>query len=225
MKTLIWREFNIIIPSWQKFMKVSISTSIFILIATWLLGPRMFHLLEVESLSFFIAIMFFLNIQGLISQNLKQDSENAQQYFLQTLPVKKTNIIHAKFLSVFMLFCVGIVGSSVLMLIHLWMNKGTFEDIGIALTVTSLFIFSLSIMVFRFIVSDTKHIEITFYGSLPIWIILFIVINLWLDSMSIAFKMTEVAIFSLLFSLILFFVLWFFAARIIHKRGFKQMQS
>src|SRR5699024_11513700 len=126
-----------------------------------------------------------------------------------------------RFWSFFILFCVGIAGSSVLTFINIWINKGTLENIGMTLTVVSLFIFSSSITAFRSIVFDSKHLEITFYVSLAIWVTLVIAVNVLLVLMSINFTMLEVISYSLLLSFIIYFTCWTLATLIICKRGFK----
>src|SRR5699024_2834432 len=196
--------------------------SVLALSTVYLLGPKMLHLLDVEGLSFFVSLLFFQSIHGAIFQNLKQDGENAQSVFLQTLPIKKTRILHAKFLSCLILFWMGIAGVVVLTFINIWINKGTLENMGMALTVVSLFIFSLSITIFRFVVSGRKHLDLTFYSSLIVWVILIIAVNVLLELMSIDFTMLEVISYSLLLSFIIYFSCWALATQIIRKRGFKQ---
>ena len=182
----------------------------------------MFDLLDVESLSFFVSLLLFQSIHSAIFQNLKQDGENAQSVFLQTLPIKKTCILHAKFLSCFILFCLGIAGVVVLTFINIWINKGTWENMGMALTVVSLFVFCLSITILRFVVSGRKHLDLTFYSFLIVWVILIIAVNVLLELISIDFTMLEVISNSLLLSFAIYFICWALAAQIIRKRGFKQ---
>lgn len=103
MRTLIRRELGEM--SLAQYYKDDPRTYLFIFgivgigfpIILWLLGPGFIGVFGAEDLHSFISIFGLLIVWQMVINGLQHDDSNRQMTFLQTLPVRGSQIVHAKF--------------------------------------------------------------------------------------------------------------------------------
>ena len=220
MKTLIWREFNMMAPSWKGLIKIFTLLSSFLLFFGWVLGPRIFNILEISSSNLYICIVIFIITQQFAWRNLKQDSTTSQQKFLHILPIKKSEIVHAKFLSFLLLYLVGLISSFILVFTNIWLNHEGWSSISTALLIPSMFIFITSITLYKSMFLDDESFNVIYYISLAVWTV--IILSVIYITKPLNFSMFHLTSIFLIFSLAIYLLFWFVTIQSLRKRGFKQ---
>ncbi|ALX48584.1 ABC-2 transporter permease [Lentibacillus amyloliquefaciens] len=93
-----------------------------LILLIWLLGPNAMSFLATGTISLFIFLIGMLSAGMHMLDTMEEDAANRQLAFLQTLPVRKTDIVHAKFLSTLLLCGFIFVWVSVLFSANLLIN-------------------------------------------------------------------------------------------------------
>lgn len=66
----------------------------------WIFGPKVIDVVSVDMENGFVSIMAVIISSGTMIGKLHNDGADQQMIYLQTLPVRNNQIVHAKFLSV-----------------------------------------------------------------------------------------------------------------------------
>jgi len=215
MKTLIWREFNIMVPSWKGLIKMFFILSFFLLLFGWVLGPRILNILEIGSSNLYICMVIFMITQQFAWRNLKQDSTTFQQKFLHILPIRKSEIVHAKFLSFLFLYLIALLSSLILISINIWLNQEDWNNLGATSLIPSMFIFITSITLYKSIFSNHENINVIYYISLAIWSV--IILSVFYITKPMSFTILDFTSMFLIFSLSVYFLSWFITVQFSRK--------
>lgn len=114
----------------------------------WLLGPGLVGIFDIESFNVSVSVAGMVLTWQTVHASLLREDANRQKTFLQTLPVKKEHIIHAKYTSV-LLFCLGTITWMVIVIFlnlfingiqmdESWLLLGYFVSLIIFIAATSL---------------------------------------------------------------------------------------
>ncbi|HLS10286.1 ABC-2 transporter permease [Lentibacillus sp.] len=103
-----------------------------LILLMWVLGPNVTDIFATELISLFLFLIGLLAAGMSLLSTMEEDAANRQLEFLQTLPVRKTDIVHAKFLSSLLLCGFLFVWVSILVSANLLINDvWTVESIRI----------------------------------------------------------------------------------------------
>lgn len=187
----------------------------------WLLGPPIIGVFEAESMNSFISIMAIIIMSGSMSDKLAKDKADQQMTFLQTMPINRSQIVHAKFLSMLLLWSITFTWMSIVVSINLWMNGiWTFESWRHVWFFISLVLFARTITLWFYLLRGSPNINFIYYSALAIWTA--IVLSLDFIFKLANFSNTQLWGLSLIFSLVLYFICWWVAVRKVNTKGFPQ---
>lgn len=211
MKKLLKREFELTKID-QKLVKIYLILSVIFIFLAWILGPHVLGLWGAEQLNLYILIIIFLIMTEKISSSLKKDMEEGQSALLQTLPIKKEHIVHAKYMTVFFINIISLLWTAGLCILNIVINQGMWDDLTIVLIFSSMLLFVSSTIIGSFFLSRKDRLNIIHYLSLLIWLVLFLVVN-YISSMYMAWIM----------SFIIFIGSWLVAMNRVAHRGINRV--
>lgn len=223
MKVLIRRELDAMVHSWREAFRVYTLVGIGYILVMWILGPRVIGAVDVEQSSLLISILGFTIASGRMTFNLERDTKNRQQLFLQTLPVHKAHIIHAKFTSIFLLSVFTFVWTSFFVLVNVFLNGGEMHYWAMAWLLSSMFIFITGVTLLCYFLWGHRRISLIFYSSLAVWAAAFVTPAFTLKSTGISFY--QFMGLALIASVLIYFVCWWAAVHSVNRRGLPQEAS
>lgn len=146
MKILFQREINQLRSlGRRKNIRSYLIFGLIIVFLMWILGPNSIGYLDAEQINKYSSITIMLLASWDMNDSLKQDAAFRQLSFLQTLPVDKATIVHAKFLSCLALCGVTLIRLALLVSINLLINGAwTFESSLIILFATPIIVFLMA---------------------------------------------------------------------------------
>lgn len=200
-----------------------ITHAIFVIIAIllmWVLGPRQFHLLDKRTINGFILLIGMIVAGLLYTQfSLEQDASNRQLTFLQLLPIRKVDIVHAKYISHLLVVTAAFVWASLLISFNLWINSTwTIDGWLIAVAFISMLLFLMACSLLLYFLSGNKHRFIWTYVMAIGWTtVLFIWIGPLASGIGISFGKLSSIIFIL--AVITYLISWGLSVINIQKKG------
>ncbi|MFC4620101.1 ABC-2 transporter permease [Camelliibacillus cellulosilyticus] len=216
MGALFRREWEIMYPSSWRLLKVYFFIGVGYLLIAWLIGPSGFGLVKIDTINLFISLMGMMFTNFRMTENLEQDRANRQMTFLQTLPVAKNKIVHAKFLSVLSLCAMNIIWIVLLVAGNLTINHGwSWGAWGVVQLFSSMMLFISGMLLLSFFVWGRGHMGWLFYLSLAIWggilFLLAVIIGLAID---------RLWLFSLIGSIVTYLICWGVSWFKVARKGF-----
>lgn len=219
MKTLIRRELQgeVVSNLGEKILSY-VMFGIISIILMWLLGPRVTSFLDVDAMNEFVTIVALLITYAGISNKLENDDNNRQMTFLQTLPVRKGHIVHAKFLNMLLVWGLTFVWISVVVSVNLFINGNwTLESWSHVWGFLSALLFIQTMVLFYYFWKGYRVVHVIFYLSAAVWGVIFIPLGLTLESTGLS--NSQLWGLSLLISFILYFVCWRISVQIVNTKG------
>ncbi|RYG73513.1 ABC-2 transporter permease [Lentibacillus lipolyticus] len=189
---------------------------IIVALSIYLFGPRVTGLLDVGKINSFLSILGVILVLGSLSERLEKDDANYQMTFLQTLPVRKSQIVHAKFLNILFLCALMFVVLYIFISLNRWMNGVWMLAPWTELYAFMSFLLFLSaVTLFFYFKLGYQRIQWVFLLSLLIWGGAFMLIG---SIMQYARFPVHPSL-SLIISLILYFISWGMAVRKVNIKG------
>lgn len=223
MKVLIRRELDSMVYSWQEAFRVYTLVGIGYILVMWILGPRIAGVIDAEQSSLLISIFGFTIAGGRMTVSLERDKKKQQQTFLQTLPIYKTHIVHAKFLSILFLCAFTFVWISVFIIVNVFVNGGEMRYWIMALLMASMFFFITGMTLLCYFLWGHRRIGLIFYSTLAVWTMAFMTMVFTMKSSDISFS--RLLGLALLVTAVIYFVCWWVAVCSVNKRGLPQETS
>lgn len=221
MRVLIQRELEEMRVSSSKMEGIitTIIMGLIIVFFMWLLGPRIFGI-DAKVLTAFVVIIGLLNAGSGMNLALEADSSSRQISFLQTLPILKEQIIHAKFISVLLLCWKTFVWMAVLISINLVINSDwSLESWTVVFLSISIVVFLMAENLLRyFLWGLRKKSNGLFTLSFIIWGVLFFLMFSLNSSVLSQSPLWGVLLF--VFSLIVYLICWLISVKSVRMRGF-----
>jgi len=168
MKALLYREFRIM-PVTAKGIIAYMIFCLAVVASGVIAGPKGLGLFNSESISLYLSIINFTFLNGLVTNNLEQDSKYRQQIYLQTLPVRKQQIVHAKFSSILLLGIAFFATNALMISAYILITDGMWTDIMKSLVMAALYMFVFGIMLFAFF-SGFRRLNVIFYTALAFFV-------------------------------------------------------
>ncbi len=149
-------------------------------------------------------------------KKLKNDHANQQLTYLQTLPIRTSQIVHAKFLNVLLIYVSVFAGGYVFVSFNRWINGiwkiAPWQELYAFL---SFLLFLAAITLYFYFKLGYQRIQWVFLLSLLIWGGAFMLIG---SIMQYAWFPVHPSL-SVLLSLILYFISWGMAVRKVNTKG------
>lgn len=214
---LIRRELDAMVYSWQEAIRVYTLVGIGYILVMWVLGPRVVGVIDAEQSSLLISILGFMIAGGRLTFNLEQYKTNRQQTFLETLPVRKGEVVHAKFISLFLLGTFTFAWTSFFIFINVFLNDGEMGYWVMAWLMSSMFVFITGVILLCYFLWGHRRIGLIFYSSLAVWTAALIAPVFMLKSTGLSFF--QLMGLALLASIMIYFVCWWAAVRKVNRKG------
>jgi len=199
------------------------SHAIFMIIAIglmWLLGPKNIGYLDTNSINLLIFVFGMLMAGQFYTQfNLEEDVSYGQLTFLQLLPIRTVDIIHAKYLSNLLVACGAFVWASLLVSINLWMN-GTLTMYGWidgVVFLAFLLLLIASSLSWYFFIGNKRGFVVMYILSISWMVVMFIVLGPVKDGITISFGLFSSFLLCLAIAIYLFS--WVLSVKRIQKKG------
>ncbi|TRM12164.1 ABC-2 transporter permease [Lentibacillus cibarius] len=188
----------------------------------WVLGPGVVGLMSGDMVNTSILVIGLIHSSQAISLHLFREDAHRQLTFLQTLPVRKPAIVHAKFTSVLLLsvFVIGwmfmVAGANTLLsditVSDFWLAVGFF---------CSLIISTEAVVLLTYFTRGADRVNVMYWVSFAGWAVLFVLSGLFMKSLG---KEPDsfVFIIYILVALFVYLFCWRLAVRRVNKRGFPQ---
>ena len=200
-----------------------ISHAVFMIIAIglmWLLGPKNIGYLDTNSINVLIFVFGMLMVGQFYTQfNLEEDASYGQLIFLQLLPIRTVDIIHAKYLSNLFVACAAFVWASLLISINLWMNDtltmyGWLDGVVFIAFLLLLIASSLS---WYFFIGNKRGFVVMYILSISWMVVMFIALGPVKDGITISFELFSSLLLCVAITIYLFS--WAFSIKRIQKKG------
>ncbi|UJL46175.1 ABC-2 transporter permease [Virgibacillus sp. NKC19-16] len=218
MKVLISREFDEMFY-WKKMIYYHNLFGAGIILLTWILGPKVAGLTDVENMNMMICLIGLLFVYGRLSYTMKQEAANRQITFLQTLPVRKNYIIHAKFLSNLGLCAASFIWMLLFVSLNQWINASwTFEAWMMASVFISMALFIAAIMQICHFIWGAGGKDWIFYIALAIWGVIAISSGFLLEDLGISF--TQFWLLLIIVPMVIYFICWWVTIWWTNRSGF-----
>lgn len=218
MRTLIGREINSMIFSWREASRIYGLLGSGVVLAMWVLGPRLLDVVSTESSYLLIAVMGLVLAFGRLTIGIEHDETNQQLTFLQTLPIPKTNIVHAKFTGFLLLSAFTFVWISILFFLNDFVNGGKVEYWMTGVLFTAMFVFVTAMTLLWYYIWGIRRLNIMFYVLLGIWAVIFIVLGFLLRSTT-DLSFVQMMGLDLAASVLIYFICWLLAVWRVYQRG------
>ncbi|TRM12161.1 ABC-2 transporter permease [Lentibacillus cibarius] len=219
MNVLIQREMEGEIASdWQERIIYHVMYGVVLIIFMWLLGPRVLDLFSIRAMDQFVSVMVVLVVSSTLNEKLKNDSINRQMSFLQTLPVSKSQLVHAKFLHMLLLWCMAFVWLSSVISVNFLLNGGwTFDWWTHVWGFTSALLFIQAMTLLCYFSKGYQGVQAVFYLSALAWATIFIPLGLTLEETGLS-KGGLWGI-ALMAAFIIYVISWLMAVRKVNAKG------
>lgn len=190
--------------------------SIIIILLEWLLGPALFDVYDTDGIAAFIVIIGMVHAGGEVDFSIEEDHAHRQMSFLQTLPIRKNQIVHAKFLNMFLLCGKIFLWIAILISFNQMINSNwELVDLTAALLAASSILLLMAEHLLRyFLWGYRKKGNWLNNISRVIWVVLFMIGFIFMSWSWV------LALFIL--SLIVYGICWRVSIKRIQKRGFPQ---
>lgn len=191
-----------------------------IVLLMWILGPNSIGYLDIEQINKYGCMTIMLFAAWDMNDSLEQDVAFRQLSFLQTLPVGKAEIVHAKFLSCLALCGVTLIKLGLLVSINLLMNSAwTLESSLIMLFATSLLVFLMAGNLLLYFLRGIRGGNLLLNSMIIVWIV--VIFSMGLEYKPLEFsKILLWGLSIFVISLLTYFFCWWVAVRIVHNKGF-----
>lgn len=225
MKVLIQREFSetSLAQFYRKrpriFLCLIVMTGVGVPALLWFLGPR---IVDVTYRYAIVSVIGLAMVFHFVNHGLTRDDIHRQMIFLQILPVRKSDIVHAKFISVLLLCgCVAVwIGLFTYadLFIHGDGTVDAFTYLNMAMVLPLIFYISAVILYSYFLWGYRRTIFIQVF-ALIVWAFGFIGIGFLLD---LTGKEPSMSLFIAVFvlSLVIYFICWWMSVRRVKNKGF-----
>lgn len=219
MGTLIRREFSQF--NLAKYYKNSRKASLIIYSILGIGFPVILRLL-VEDFNGHFSILSIVITWQIVSNGLILEGNNRQMRFLQTLPIRKSQIVHAKFISVLLLCGCTLVWIAFFILLNMVISgtpiKGSWILLGFFL-IFSMIIYMASVTLLPYFLWGYKRVflvSILFFVGLAG---VLVPVGFFMDR---AGKEPSIFYFLnlMILSLVIYFICWWVSVQRINKKGF-----
>lgn len=218
MKALIGREIENMGFSWREASRFYSLIGIGGVLVMWVLGPRVLGVVSTESSYVLIAIMGLVLAFGRLIVGLERDEANRQLTFLQTLPVPKTNIIHAKFMSLLLLSALTIVWIAILFSLNMFVNGGKVEYWMTDVLFVSMFIFVTAMSLLWYYFWGNHRLNTVFYVLVGLWGAIFVFVGFILRLFA-GVSFIQVMGLALGVSVLIYLICWRVVVRRVYRKG------
>ncbi|GAA0429026.1 hypothetical protein GCM10008983_01680 [Lentibacillus halophilus] len=189
-----------------------------LIVLTWLLGPRVLDWFSIMGMNRFVSVMAIIVVSSTINEKLKNDSSNRQMSFLQTLPVPKSQLVHAKFLHMLLMWAMAFVWLSAVTSVNLLLNGSwTFELWTHVWGFTSASLFIQAMALLCYFSKGYRGVQAVFYLSALAWAAIFIPLGLTLKETGLS--KGELWGTALIAAFIICGISWRIAVRKVNARG------
>ncbi|WP_269409844.1 ABC-2 transporter permease [Lentibacillus daqui] len=185
----------------------------------WLLGPTFFDILAPNAIT---SIILFggIGFVGMgMNASLQEDSHKRQMAFLQTLPITKSRIVHAKFLSILIACGKAFLWMAVLVSLNLIVNSNwtLIASVSVLFAVSIMLLLLAENLLRYYILGYRKWSNGIYVVSVVVWAVLF------LYGFHFLLELKEQPLWILvlfIFSLVVYGFCWRISIQRIQKRGF-----
>lgn len=161
---------------------------------------------------------------GRLIVGLERDEANQQLTFLQTLPVPKPNIVHAKFTSLLLLSIITIVWIAILFCLNMFVNGGKAEYWMTGVHFVSMFIFVTAISLLWYYLWGNHRLNTVFYVLLGLWAAIFVFSGFILRIFT-GVSFVWVMVSALGVSVLIYFICWRLAVQRVYRKGIPREES
>ncbi|MFD2759626.1 ABC-2 transporter permease [Lentibacillus juripiscarius] len=218
MWMLIRRELdNMVTINLRRSFQAYIIFGLVFVLFMWLLGPRVIGYFEAEMFSLFVFMAGMLSAVASMLFTIEEDDAERQISFLQTLPIRKRDIVHAKFLSIFlvcgfMFIWVSVLNSANLLMNDVWTME-SWMDVFIFLAVL---IFLVAENLLWYFLRGLRSNWI-FYFSFIAWMTVLVLLGFNRPS---GISQSVICGVSLISSFLAYPTCWWLSVRKVHHKGF-----
>lgn len=218
MNVLIQRELEEMFY-WKKMIYYFNLFGAGIILLSWILGPKMIGFIDIENMNLMLCVIGLLFVYGRLSYTMNQETANRQIIFLQTLPVRKNYIIHAKFLSTLGLCGAAFIWMSLFVSFNLWINTSwTFEAWMMALVFISMALFIAAIMQMCHFIWGAGGKDWIFYLALAIWGAIATLSGFLLEDLGLS--LTQFGLLLMIVPMAIYFICWWVSICWTNRNGF-----
>ncbi|GAB4074041.1 hypothetical protein GCM10028778_15440 [Barrientosiimonas marina] len=222
MKMLIKRELNQMSLANNSKYPVLIN-GLFVIgvpIILWLTGPGLLSFYDTEGFYSNVSIVGLVIVTLTVTGNIQREAANQQLLFLQTLPVSKSSIVNAKFISVLIFACTVVAWLNVVVLIYSLITDDHLAEYGMLLGYfSSLILFVAAILLLKSIETGSRNIFMTGIISIFAWGVVFFIGEFAKREMGMDTGVSDLVIFIGL-SLAIYGLCWQVALQRVKKKGF-----
>ncbi|GAA0429032.1 hypothetical protein GCM10008983_01690 [Lentibacillus halophilus] len=204
----------------KAFMSIYGFLGIGVPVIIWVLGPGVVGLMSGEMMNTSVLVIGLIHSSQAVSLYLFRESTYRQLTFLQTLPVKKTSIIHAKFTSVLLLSVCIIGWMFIIAGVNTLLSDVTASDFWLATGFfSSMIMFIEAVVLLTYFTKGADKLTVMYWISLIGWAVLFVLSGLFMKSLG---KEPDrfVFVIYILVSLLVYLCCWGFVIRNVNKHGF-----
>lgn len=218
MRVLIRRELDgMVTMNLRRSLQTYIIFGLLFVSFMWLLGPNVIGYLEMEAISLFVFMAGMLSAVVSMLSIMEEDTTERQLSFLQTLPLRKRDIVHAKFLSIllvcgFMFIWVSVLVSANLLINDIW----TMESWMVVFLFLSVLVFLMAENLLWYFLRGLRSNWI-FYFSFIAWMTVLVFLGFNKPS---GISQSLISGISLISSFLSYFICWWIAVRKVHHKGF-----
>ncbi|HLS10285.1 ABC-2 transporter permease [Lentibacillus sp.] len=186
----------------------------------WLLGPGLAEFYDVENFNLSVSILGMALVMLRVDNSLEREGTSRQINFLQTLPLKKSQIVSAKFISVLLLSGMTVVWMNMVILLTIFISGASYEEYGLFLGFfSSLIIFIVAMTLLAYFFKGPRRHFLIGILSIIIWANVFGLSGFYLTSLGIVSGYSVFLVF-ITMALIIYFICWQLSITRVKKKGF-----
>lgn len=187
----------------------------------WLLGPGLAGVYDLNNFKLNVSMLGMVLVVLGVDNSLKREDDSRQMTFLQTLPVKKSEIVSAKFISVLVMSGTAIVWMNTIgIFLPIFIGGFSMDEYGALLGFFSsmtIFIPAITLLIYFF--KGSPGVFIVELLSIVIWANVFGLGGFYLTSIGMTSDMFVPVVFMAL-ALVVYFVCWWLSGRRVSRKGF-----
>ncbi|MEN1968653.1 ABC-2 transporter permease [Lentibacillus sp. N15] len=198
--------------------------SLLAILFLWLLGPAGFNIFKTTAITPVFGLAGLGYVGMMVNASLQEGTHERHMTFLQTLPIHKSQIVHAKFLGISIICGRTFLWMAVFISLNLIVNSNwTLAASMATFFAASIMLLLVAELLFLYYMwGYQKWSNGVYIFSIIVWVVLFLYGFVFLAAMSEQ-PLWMLALF--IFSLVVYVLCWRVSVRRIQKRGFVQEEE